>query len=84
MCQLGQELKPTLGASVGKASGTNNVVAYKWITKKYWLLGSLCNVSLFYMPGHSAASLDSFAFFSSNSHPGHFERPPHTDFDIEA
>lgn len=36
------------------------------------------------MPGHPSASLESFAFLSLNSHPGHFERPPSTDFDIEA
>lgn len=36
------------------------------------------------MPGHPTASLETFAFFSLNSHPEHFERPPSTDLDIEA
>lgn len=36
------------------------------------------------MPSHQSASLESFAFFFFNSHPGPFERPPSPKFDIDA
>lgn len=48
VCQATRKLSPTPCATVAEAYCTKAVAVFKWITRKYWLFGSLCNLSVFY------------------------------------